>query len=84
VIQEVVIDRTVKDYDPDLLVSLESADEFLKLCDHLRTHHVDRRIVDCDSPISGRGPGNSDLCGLRWCACVCHGILQSIFVPETG
>ena len=65
VIQEVIVDRAVEDYDPDLLVGLESADYFLELPDHFWAHHVDRRIVDRDAPIGGRLPGHADLCGFR-------------------
>ena len=78
VIQEVVVDRAVEDHDPDLLVGLESVHDFLKLLDHFRAHHVDRRVVDRDAPIGGRPPGHADLFGLRKCACSCHGILLSI------
>ena len=77
-IQEVVVDRAVEDYDPDMFVGLESVDGFLELPDHLRAHHVDRRVVDSDAPIGGRPPGHADLCGLRKRACSCHGILLSI------
>ncbi len=31
VIQKVVVDRAVEDHDPDMLVGLESVDDFLKL-----------------------------------------------------
>ena len=41
VIQEVVVDRAVEDHDPDLLVGLESVDDFLELTDHLRAHDVE-------------------------------------------
>ena len=74
-IQEVVVDRAVEDHDPDLLVGLESVDDFLELPDHFRAHHVDRRVVDRDAPIGGRPPGDANLCGFRKCACSCHWIL---------
>ena len=63
VIQEVVVDRAVEDHDPDLLVGLESVDDFLELLDHFRAHDVDRRVVDRDTPIGGRPPGQANLCG---------------------
>src|SRR5579871_5074055 len=43
-----------------------------------RPHYVDRRVVDRDTPIGGRPPGDADLCGLCKCACSCHGNLLSI------
>src|SRR3979411_2878565 len=56
-IQEVVVDRAVEAHDPDILVGLQSVDDFLKLPDHFRSHNVDRWVVDCDTPIGGRLPG---------------------------
>ena len=60
-IQEVVLNRAVEDHDPDMLVGLESVDDLLELPDHFRTHHVDRRVVDRDTPIGGRPPGQANL-----------------------
>ena len=51
VIQEVVVDRAVEDHDPDMLVGLECVDDFLELPDHFRSHNVDRRVVECDTPV---------------------------------
>jgi hypothetical protein len=53
VIQEIALDGAVEDHDPDMLVGLESVDDFLELPDHLRAHDVDRRVVDRDTPIGG-------------------------------
>src|SRR5260370_27989525 len=58
-----------------MLVGLESVDDFLKLPDHFWAHHVDRRVVDRDTPIGGRPAGHANLCGFRSCTCTCHGIL---------
>ena len=52
-IQEVIIDRAVENHHPDLLIGLESVDDFLELLDHYRAHHVDRRVVDRDAPVGG-------------------------------
>src|SRR5580700_9688576 len=83
VIQEVVVDRAVEDHDPDLLVGLEGADQCLELPDHFRAHHVDRRVVDRDTPIGGRPPGHANLCGCRNCVCSCHWILLCICWSRT-
>ena len=61
VIQKVVVDRAVEDYDPELLVGLKSVDDFLELLDHFRPHDVDRRVVDGDAPIGGRPSGQANL-----------------------
>ena len=53
-VRVVVFDSSVDDY-------------FLELADHLRSHDVDRRVVDGDTPIGGRPPGQAELCGFRWC-----------------
>src|SRR5690349_10298742 len=58
-----------------MLVGLQSVDDFLKLPDHFRAHHVDRRVVDRDAPIGGRPPDHANLWGFRSCACTCHGTL---------
>src|SRR5580658_6938829 len=77
-IQEIVVYRAVEDHDPDLLVSLKSADDFLELPDHFRTHYVDRRVVDRYAPIVGRPADHADLRWLHHCAYICHGILLCI------
>jgi len=51
---------------------LESAHDFLELFDHFRAHHVDRRIVDRDTPKGGRTPGHANLCGFRRCVHLCE------------
>jgi hypothetical protein len=61
-----------------VLVGLGSVDDFLELQDHFRAHYVDRRVVDRDTPTGGRPSGEANLCGLRKCACSCHGILPSV------
>jgi hypothetical protein len=53
------LDRAVEDHDPDLRVSLERIDDFLELPDNFRAHHIDRRIVDRDTPIGGRPSGHA-------------------------
>ena len=78
VIQEVVLDCAVEDYDSDLLVGLQSLHDFLELLDHLRSHHVERRVIDRYAPIGGRPLCHANLCGLGSCACGCHGILLYI------
>ena len=79
VIQEVVVDRAFEHYDPDILVGLESVDKSLEPSDHFWAHHVDRRVVDRDTPRGGRPPGDADLGGRCKCACSCHStILLSI------
>jgi hypothetical protein len=86
VIQEVLVDRAVKDHDPRLLVGLKSVDDFLELLDHFWTHDVDRRVVDRDTPIGGRPSGQANLCGFRGCVHLsefgrCAHSRQGIFLP---
>jgi hypothetical protein len=40
VIQEVVVDRAVEDHYPDMLIGLESLDDFLELLGHFRAYDV--------------------------------------------
>src|SRR6202042_877131 len=75
VIQEVVVDRAVEDYDPDVLIGLDRVNDVLKLPDHFRAHDVDRRIIDSDPPIRGGAPGKGRLRSLlrsaRGCDRIC-------------
>ena len=59
-------------------IRLESGDDFLELPDHFGSHNVDRRIVDGDTPISGRRPGQVNLRGCCRFDHSGHGILLRI------
>ncbi|MGA7353878.1 MAG: hypothetical protein WBW76_00470 [Candidatus Cybelea sp.] len=52
-VQEIAIDGAIEYHDPDKLIGLESVDDFLELLEHFRAHHVDRRVVDRDTPVGG-------------------------------
>jgi hypothetical protein len=64
------------DHDADLLIGLEGVDDLLEPLDHLRAHDVDRRVVDRDTPIGRRSPGQSDLCS------VCSGFHRGLLSPK--
>src|ERR1700679_3187384 len=69
-IQEVVVNGAVEDDDSYVIVGLESVNDFVELPDHFRAHDVDRRVVDRDTPIRGRPPGQTNL--FCWCIHSCH------------
>src|ERR1700730_16468829 len=61
------LNRTVKDNYLDLLFSFDCDDDFVHLRKHLRTEDVERWVVNRDSPILGRAPGQTYLSSLRCC-----------------
>src|SRR5580700_8240160 len=66
--QKETFNRTVKDHHPNLLVSFDCRDDLVHLRKHLRTEDVERRMVNSDSPILRRAPGQTYLSSL--CCCV--------------
>src|SRR5260370_14102104 len=59
---------TVKNHHLSLLVCPDCRDDLVHLRKHLRTEDVERRVVNRDSPILGRAPGQTYLSSL--CCCV--------------
>src|SRR2546423_8328854 len=66
--QKEAFDSTVKDHHLNLLVSFDCRDDLVHLRKHLRTEDVERRVVNRDSPILGRAPGQTYLSS--FCCCV--------------
>src|SRR5258706_9660403 len=65
---EETFNRTIKDDHLDLLVGFDCSDDLVHLRKHLRTEDIERRVVNRDSPILGRAPGQTYLSSL--CCCV--------------
>src|SRR5262249_26819879 len=61
--QKEPLDSAVKNHHLDLLVSFECSDDLVQLRDRFGTEDVERRVIKRDSPIRGRAPGQTYLCG---------------------
>src|SRR5580704_18668471 len=66
--QKESLNSTIKNHHLNLLVSLDCRDDLAHLRKHLRTEDVERRMVNGDSPILRRAPGQTYLSSL--CCCV--------------
>src|ERR1700746_3566047 len=66
--QKETFNSTVEDHHLNLLVSFDSRDDLVHLRKHLRTEDVERRVIECDTPILGRPLGQTYLSPL--CSCV--------------
>src|SRR5580658_5902819 len=66
--QKETFNSTVKNHHLDLRVSFDGRDDLAHLRKHLRTEDVERRMVNGDSPILRRAPGQTYLSSL--CCCV--------------
>src|SRR5256885_12117277 len=66
--QKETFNSTVKNNHLNLLVSFDCGDDLVHLRKHLRTEDVERRMVNGDSPILRRAPGQTYLSSL--CCCV--------------
>src|SRR5262249_15830052 len=52
--QKEPLNSAVKNHDFNVLVILECRDDLIQLRNGLRTENVERRVVECDSPIGWR------------------------------
>src|SRR2546422_7882355 len=74
-------DCTVKDHHLNLLVSFDCRDDLVHLRKHLRTEDVERRVINRDSPILGRAPGQTYLSSLSCCVIlIFHGCFLLIIL----
>src|SRR3954454_16037130 len=63
-VQEEALDGAVEHDDPDMLIRFDGRHDVPEFTDELRTHHIERRIIECDSPVRGRQTSEVDLRGL--------------------
>src|SRR5256885_9055349 len=83
--QKETFNSTVKDHHLNLLVSLDCRDDLVHLRKHLRTEDVERRVVNRDSPILGRAPGQTYLSSFCCCGTVIfHGCCLLLFLVYGG
>src|SRR5450755_4369212 len=62
--QKETFNSAVKDHHLNLLVSFDCRDDLVHLRKHLGSEDVERRMVNRDSPILGRAPGQTYLSSL--------------------
>src|SRR5215831_1984110 len=76
--QKETLNSAVKNHDFNVLVILECRDDLIQLRNGLRTENVERRVVECDSPIGWRTLSEPYLLGLCcWSVLVFHFLCPS-------
>ena len=55
------LDRTIENHSLYLLIRFECRDDVIQLWNGLRAKDIQRRVVECNSPVEWRAPFETDL-----------------------